>query len=100
MAAGKSQANESVVLAQQAGVSLESIVAAIATIRDMNTQIASAAEQQSAVAENINQNIVRISSLAEASAAGSEQTSHTSQELAELASSLNNKINEFNYRSS
>ena len=97
---GKTQANETVELAQQAGISLESIVAAIATIRDMNTQIASAAEEQSAVAENINRNIAQISSIAEASAAGSEQTNQTSEELAELAYSLNNKINEFTYQAS
>ena len=97
MAEGKIKAKESVVLAQQAGSSLKSIVIAIATIRDMNTQIASAAEQQAAVAESINKSIVQISQIAEQNTDNAEKTSLTSGELAELANQLQVKVKEFTY---
>ena len=40
----------------------------------MTAQIASAAEEQGAVAEEINRNVVNISQVAEQTAAGSRQT--------------------------
>lgn len=97
MAEGKIKAKESVVLAQQAGSSLKNIVISIATIRDMNTQIASAAEQQAAVAESINKSIVQISQIAEENTENAEKTSLTSGELAELANQLQVKVKEFTY---
>src|SRR5690606_39465438 len=53
---GRAQVDSSVLQAQQAGSSLTSITIAVASISDMNTQIASAAEQQSAVSDEISQN--------------------------------------------
>ncbi|MDB2704964.1 methyl-accepting chemotaxis protein [Pseudomonadota bacterium] len=97
MAQGKTKAKESVELAQQAGGSLESIVSSIAIIRDMNTQIASAAKQQASVAEGINNNIVQISEIAEESTTNAERTSLTSNELADLANNLRAKVKEFTY---
>ncbi|MDD3518845.1 MAG: methyl-accepting chemotaxis protein, partial [Chromatiales bacterium] len=61
MEEGKKQADESVREAARAGESLAAIAQAIQGINDMNTQIASAAEEQSAVSEEINRNIINIS---------------------------------------
>jgi len=97
MAEGKTQAKESVELAQQAGGSLQRIVDAITTIRDMNTQIASAAEEQAAVAESINKSIVQISQIAEENTSNAERTSNTSDDLAKLANQLQDKVKEFTY---
>jgi methyl-accepting chemotaxis protein len=95
MESGRSQAQVSVEQAQQAGASLKAIAEAIGAIRDMNTQIASAAEEQSAVAEEINQSVVRIAQAAESSAVGAEQTTRTSGELAGLAGQLQERVKLF-----
>ncbi len=50
---------------------LRRISTAVASIVDMNMQIASAATQQSAVAEEVNQSVLRISEVADQSASGS-----------------------------
>ncbi|MDX5407869.1 MAG: methyl-accepting chemotaxis protein [Chromatiaceae bacterium] len=60
----------------------------IKSINDRNIQIASAAEQQAAVAEEINQKIINISDVAVQTSAGAEQTASTSSELARLAEQL------------
>ena len=68
MAAGRQQTQSSVSKATEAGESFQAISTAIATINDMNTHIASAAEEQNSVADEINKNITRISQLAEQTA--------------------------------
>ncbi|WP_126456678.1 methyl-accepting chemotaxis protein [Sulfuriflexus mobilis] len=78
---GREQAEVSVGHASHAGESLTTITQAISSINDMNTQIASAAEEQSAVAEEINRNIVNISDMATIISNGSQQTSATGTEL-------------------
>ncbi len=81
--------------ASEAADSLNKIADAVGVISDMNTQIASAAEEQSAVAQEIDQNIVQISSLAEH---GAEQTTHVSDasdKLAQLSSSMAELVQRF-----
>lgn len=65
---GREQAGTSVNNAAHGGELLNTISEAINTITDMNTQIASAAEEQSAVAEEINRNITNISQVTQDSA--------------------------------
>ena len=89
------QANRSVEKAEKAGQSLDVIAESVASIRDMNTHIASAAEEQSAVAEEINRNIVSIAQVAEENAERTNQTTLTSQELARLANGLETQISQF-----
>jgi methyl-accepting chemotaxis protein len=89
------QANRSVEKAEKAGQSLDVIAESVASIRDMNTHIASAAEEQSAVAEEINRNIVSIAQVAEENAESTNQTTLTSQELARLANGLETQISQF-----
>ena len=85
----------SVEQAHQAGEVLQAINHAITTMNDMNTQIASASEQQSTVAEEINQNITAINQMAESSAAGASQISSSSSELAKLSEQLQQDIQRF-----
>lgn len=56
-----------------AGYSLNSITAAVSTINDMNTQIASAAEEQVATAEEINRVVI---SIRDTALSVSERTQH------------------------
>ena len=74
---------------------LEAVLEGIVTINDKTTQIASAAEEQSTVAEEINQNIIRISDVSVQTSAGAEQTAATARELARLAGSLQDMVARF-----
>jgi methyl-accepting chemotaxis protein len=65
MQTSQQQAGESVEQASRAHTALEEITHAVDTITQMSSQIATAAEEQSAVAEDINRNIVEITHLAE-----------------------------------
>jgi methyl-accepting chemotaxis protein len=84
----RSRAQQSVEQAQQAGRALSSIAGAVSTINDMNSQIATAAEEQSAVTEEMNRSIVSINDLAERSAGGAGETTAASEQLARLAENL------------
>jgi len=85
----------SVLQASMAGESLQTITTSISSIMEMNTMIASAAEQQSAVTEEINKNIVAISQLAEQTTKTSNQTSNSSAQLTELAQDLQMLVSKF-----
>jgi len=79
----------------KAGDALMGIVNAVTTINDMNIQIASAAEEQGAVAEEINRNVVSISQIADQTSQGAEQTDHASGDLARLAVDLQTLVAQF-----
>ncbi|MDQ1363793.1 MAG: methyl-accepting chemotaxis protein, partial [Pseudomonadota bacterium] len=95
MEASTAQAQAGVKQVTQAGASLDSITRAVATINDMNAQIASAAEEQSAVADEINRNIVNISQSTEQSGQGAHQTAIASEDLARLAGQLQSLVGQF-----
>lgn len=75
--------------------SLASITGAVRTINDMNTQIASAAEEQSTVSEEINLNISNISSVGEQTAAASEETANANRNLIQQAGQLRVVVRQF-----
>jgi len=95
MEKSQTQARAGVQQAAAAGTSLDSIATSVNTINDMNTQIASASEEQSAVAEEINKNITNISDVAVQTAAGSNQTASASEQLAKLAEELQTLVGRF-----
>ncbi len=95
MEASCDKAKGSVEQAALAGASLDSIKSAVAAISDMNGQIASAAEQQSAVTEEINRNVVMISQIADETAVGANQTADSSEELSKLAVNLQSLVKQF-----
>ncbi|WP_312977123.1 methyl-accepting chemotaxis protein [Stutzerimonas nitrititolerans] len=94
---GRAQVDSSVLQAQQAGSSLTSITIAVASISDMNTQIASAAEQQSAVSDEISQNVVNINQVADRVTESASQTAQSSSQLAHLAVGLQSLVGQFKY---
>ncbi|WP_312842853.1 methyl-accepting chemotaxis protein [Stutzerimonas nitrititolerans] len=94
---GRAQVDSSVLQAQQAGSSLTSITSAVASISDMNVQIASAAEQQSAVSDEISQNVVNINQVADRVTEAASQTAQASSQLAHLAAGLQSLVGQFKY---
>ncbi len=92
---GLEQVSLSVEQAQKAEAALQSITSAVSAISDMNTRIASAAEEQSAVTEEINRNITNINSAAEHATHSAEQTASSSDELASLALRLQKLVSQF-----
>lgn len=95
MAVGHGKAKETMTLAEQAGKSIESIASGITTINDMNTQIASAAEEQSVVAIQVDQNLVAVKDISEDAHVGARQTATASEELAKLAVELQVVVGKF-----
>ncbi|WP_166841060.1 methyl-accepting chemotaxis protein [Rheinheimera pleomorphica] len=90
-----SQAQEGRDKVAETGDILAQVLQGINGINDKNMQIASAAEQQAAVADEINQKILNISDVAVQTSAGAEQTSTTSRELARLAEQLQQQVGRF-----
>nr|WP_278407627.1 methyl-accepting chemotaxis protein [Pseudomonas rhodesiae] len=87
--------DESVQHAAKAAEALETITQAVSVINDMNTQIASAAEEQSAVAEDINRNVINIGQVANEVAGGADESSAASADLTKLAEQQRRLINQF-----
>jgi len=92
MAQGRTRAEESVRRAAEAGEALQAITSSIAVIRDMTTQIASAAEEQTAATAEISQNVVNISGMAERTTDGANQTAQASQDLTRIADQLQKQV--------
>ncbi len=88
----RSQADVTRDTAARAGEVLTSITASVTNINDMNTLIASSAEEQNAVAEEINRSIVNISQSAEVASEGAAHTAETSEALRNVAEELKHVI--------
>ena len=82
MAVGQQQASLSVEQAARARESLDAITAAVDTITEMSAQIATASEEQSAVAEDINRSMVEIAEVADQTSQDSARSFEASQQLA------------------
>ncbi|MCQ4241127.1 methyl-accepting chemotaxis protein [Stutzerimonas stutzeri] len=67
----------------------------VGSINEMNAQIATASEEQSAVAEEVNRSVTRIHDSTVASAAAANQVASSSQDLTRLAQELNRKVGYF-----
>ncbi len=95
METGHEQAQGGVEQASRAGQSLLAITQAVTSINDMNQQILSAAEEQSAVAAEINQNVANITEIADQTSESAGITLRSSEELAQLASALQENLSQF-----
>lgn len=95
MQRSEEKTGEAVTVAQKAGESLRSIADVVARMSTMNTQIATAAEEQGAVAEEINRNIMDIVSTADDSTRAAEQSASTAESVTEIGSNLNGLIGQF-----
>ena len=88
MERGRTQAAEGVSKAGEAVASLETIANAVTTINDMSAQIATAVEEQSAVAEEINRSITTIRDIAEHTLQEAGQTEQSAAKVNSMAQDL------------
>ncbi len=88
MEQNRSQSEAGVATARKVDETLAEIGSAITRIADLNTQVASATEQQSRVAEEINHNIRQISQGNETAVEDARQVASASEALTRLATHL------------
>jgi len=86
---GQARSDESVEQVTLAGAMLERITHAVEAIRDMNRQIATAAEEQTSVAEDISRNLTEITAIASTNLDNVQRTESASQNLHGLSGQLN-----------
>jgi methyl-accepting chemotaxis protein len=89
------QANEKAEDVTNVASLLVEITSQISELDDLNTQIASAAQQQNLAADEINVNVVNISDVAEKSSEDAIRGKEISEELLELAYELNKQLSQF-----
>lgn len=95
MVKGRTRAQSSMQQVAQADDALDSITQAITRINDMNTHIASATEEQSVVADEINRNVNAISQQSKETAGNAERISASTTELATLVDKLEMLVTQF-----
>ncbi|MEL7550325.1 methyl-accepting chemotaxis protein [Pseudomonas protegens] len=83
------------VKANEAGASLDTMAQLIGTINSMNAQIASAAEEQTAVAEEINRSVHQIAVAVDSVADETQRGAQTSRSLADLGQRLGRLVGQF-----
>lgn len=83
------------VQANEAGASLDTMAQLIGTINSMNAQIASAAEEQTAVAEEINRSVHQIAVAVDSVADETQLGAQTSRSLSDLGQRLGQLVGQF-----
>ena len=97
MQASEERSQETVQEASHIATSLDSMVMAVSTINDMNIQIATAAEEQHAVSEEINKNLVAIQQIVSELTEASGESSTTTRALAGTGDKLRQLVSRFRY---
>ncbi|XXF07189.1 methyl-accepting chemotaxis protein [Pseudomonas sp. D1-3] len=95
MQSSRELTDSSVALTRRAGDALGAITSRVSNIQAMNQQIAAAAEQQGAVAEEISRSVVNVRDISEQTAEASEETAASSVELARLGNQLQTMVSHF-----
>ncbi len=95
MLEGRQRAQATVAEALEARAALDAIDEAVDRIQAMNHQIATAAEEQSAVANEISRDLVTINERSRTVAEGSQDVARTSDDLAALSSGLSSLVAQF-----
>ena len=95
MDSSRSLTDNSVSLTRDAGDALAAIARTVSVIQEMNPQIAAAAEEQSAVAEEINRSVLKVRDVSEQTAAASEETAAASAQLSQLSLDLQTLVGKF-----
>lgn len=92
---GQEQTNATVDQAAEAGESIRAITTAITQIKDMNTQIATASEEQSYAAEEINKNVVNVVNLVQSSHQAAQHSTQVANGLDNTALKISDLVKKF-----
>jgi methyl-accepting chemotaxis protein len=95
MQAGTQEVEKGVESTSQAGSSLHEIIQMSEQVGDMITHIATAATEQSAATEEINNNVEQISQIASSAVAGAQQTASALHDFSGLALNLRQLVGQF-----
>lgn len=95
MGKSRSEAQSTVVYAEQIQSVLKSIQTSVSDINGMNLQIATAAEEQTMVADEIHRNITSINEVTNSTTISVTEFGRNSQELSDFATDLKSKISYF-----
>ncbi len=95
MGQSRDRAHHTVEQAGHAGESLDAITRSVATIRDMNTHIATASEEQSSVANELNRSVVNIHQVSEESEQQASSMLAACHDLATMGEQLQQVVARF-----
>ncbi len=95
MEMGRSMSDANCAQANKANRSLSAILKAVDSINTLNSQIATAAEEQRVVAEDISRAVESVSAAGQETALEAEQTKNTTEKLGDLAANLQALIGRF-----
>jgi methyl-accepting chemotaxis protein len=95
MATCRDQGDESSKQANSAGMMLEEIAQDVSLIMDMNSAIATAIQEQTTVASEVNEHVVMIRDVTEQSGETAKQNEHMSEEISQQAEVLHNEVKRF-----
>ncbi|NTS78317.1 methyl-accepting chemotaxis protein [Catenovulum sp. SM1970] len=93
--ASQDKTQQAVDMSKEVSSSIDLIADVISTTKNLNLQIATASEEQSATAEEINRNVVQIASLSEQTAEGSSYNERCINDLSVSAHELEDLIKKF-----
>lgn len=89
------RAASTVEIAENAGVSLQAITESISQINSMNTQIATASQEQATVTESITQNVNSINEIAQQTSDGASSIADANEKLSALSQQVDQMIRQF-----
>ena len=95
MANATKQVDAGIVLADQAGVSLQEIVQTSQKVTHMVAQIAVANEEQSSTSEQISKNMEAIATVTQQTASGTQQIARAAEDLNRLTEALQHLVSQF-----
>lgn len=95
METGHQQAQKSVEQAKNVSESIKEITSTVTSISDMNAQIATAAEEQSAVADEMNRNVNKISDESDTALQNTQETSAAAEQVGVLSVNLQEVVSRF-----
>jgi methyl-accepting chemotaxis protein len=95
MKTGCGQAQHSTGQTAKAKEALESIVSSVDQVADMNTQIATATEEQSAVVNEVNRNVSGIAAVSRQTAEGANRTAAAAEVMSKLVAELQETTRQF-----
>ncbi len=95
MESSQEQTRNTVELATNAGGSIQEITGSVTSIRDMNTQIATAAEQQSFAADEIRKNVESMAGLAKNAHTSAKESTAVANRLDEASNDLGHLVERF-----